>query len=152
VRKQTIFALACLSLVLVSVLSLPQGFARAVKDHSPNPPQYSYVTVGAVSSSTGGCTNLELSGFFGDVLVTRGELMMGLIFANPSSSTFTVSVAQIKANGACDGTWKSLGSINTDQAGRGELIQKDGLTSGSYVFEFRDSAGNLAYATSSVSL
>lgn len=149
-RKKTIFALTCLSLVLISVLSLPQGFA--LPPHSNSPPSLpSHFYVGAVSSSTGGCTSLGLSGFYGDVLVGRGKLMIQLVSVNPSS-TFSVSVAQIKGDGACDGTPKSLGSINTGQSGVGWLIQKDGLKSGSYVFEFMDSAGNLAYATSSVSL
>jgi hypothetical protein len=150
-RKQRMFAMAFLLLVLVSVLSLPQGFAKFVKDHSPTPQQYSYATVGTVSAPTGSCGNLGLSGFYGDVLVMRGKLTIGLIFVNPSS-TYSVAVSKDNAFGVCDGTWKSLGSVNTDGTGRGELAQKDGLSSGSYVFEFTDSAGNLVYATPAISL
>jgi len=155
-RKRTIFALACLSLVLVSVLSLPQGFAKitSVRPSSHNSTQYTDWTVGAVSSSTAGCTNLGLKGFYGDVLVTSGKLIIVLEFVNPSS-TYSVSVAQVsqvKGDGACDGTWNSLGTINTGQGGVGGLTQKDKLASGWYVFEFKDSAGTLAYATSTVSL
>lgn len=155
-RKQRMFAMAFLLLVLVSVLSLPQGFAKGVaakqvKPSAPGPQQYSYATVGTVSSPTASCGNLGVKGFYGDVLVTHGKLMIGLTFVNPSS-TYSVAVSKNNDYGVCDGTWKSLGSINTDGAGKGELVRKDGLSSGSYVFEFTDSAGNLAYATPSISL
>ena len=122
-----------------------------VKPTASSPQQYSYATVGTVSSPTASCGNLGVNGFYGDVLVTHGKLMIGLTFVKPSS-TYSVAVSKINDYGVCDGTWKSLGSINTDGAGKGELVQKDGLSSGSYVFEFTDSAGNLAYATPSISL
>lgn len=156
-RKQRMFAMAFLLLVLVSVLSLPQGFAskavagKQTKPSAYSPQQYTYVTVGAVSSPTASCGSLGVNGFYGNVLVTHGKLMIGLTFVNPSS-TYSVAVSKSNAFGVCDGTWNSLGSVNTDGTGRGELVQKDGLSSGSYVFEFTDSAGNLAYATPAVSL
>ncbi|MGD0424110.1 MAG: hypothetical protein ABSA92_11720 [Candidatus Bathyarchaeia archaeon] len=51
--------------------------------------------------------------------------------------------------GACDGSWQSVGSVNTDQAGNGQLVQKLNLQSGQiYVFEFKDTQGKLVYATS----
>jgi len=155
-RKETMFATAFLLLVLVSVLSLPQGFAKGVagkmvKPSSYSAQQYTYATVGTVSSPTASCGSLGVKGFYGDVLVTHGKLFIGLIFVNPSSA-YSVTVSKVNAYGVCDGTSKSLGSINTDGAGQGELVQKDKLSSGSYVFEFTDGAGNIVYATPSVSL
>jgi hypothetical protein len=154
-RKKTMFAIAFLLLVLIPVLSLPQGFAKPtaqyqVKPSAPSAPQYTYARIGLVSSPTGSCGNLGVSGFYGDVLVTHGKLKIGLMFVNPSS-TYSVAIAKVNSYGVCDGTWTSLGSINTDQVGHGELTQKDGF-SGSYVFEFTNSAGNLVYATPSISL
>ena len=67
--------------------------------------------------------------------------------AHPNS-TFAVSVNEF-TRGTCVGSWEPVGSVTTDESGKGLLVQKMNLQSGhSYVFRFVDAQGNLAYATS----
>jgi hypothetical protein len=75
----------------------------------------------------------------------NGQVIADLQSAHPSS-TYTVSVDQF-TEGACDGSWQSIGSVSTNQMGNGMLVEKFSLQSGqSYVFEFKDAQGNLVYA------
>ena len=79
-------------------------------------------------------------------MVWNGNVVVELQDAHPTT-TYTVTVDKF-TQGACDGSWQSVGSINTDQTGNGLLAQKLKLQTGqSYVFRFIDAQGNLVYAT-----
>lgn len=147
-RRERMFRLLVLAIVVMSILSLPQAYAKgppyAKGTYQNTPVMY---MVSSVSNPSAGCGHLGLTGTYGDVAVGNGRVVVELGNAH-SNSTYTVSVDQF-TQGACDGSWQSVGSVTTNQAGNGLLVQKLNLQSGhSYVFEFKDAQGNLVYATS----
>ena len=141
-RRERMFGLLALAIVMISALGVPQGYA---KGSSASPVKSVIQAIRSVSNPSAGCGNLELTELFGEVeMASNGRLIVVLENAH-SSSSYAVSV---DAQGTCDGSWQSVGSINTDQAGNGQLVQNLKLNSGhSYVFEFTDAQGNLVYAT-----
>ena len=142
-RKERMFSLVVLAIVAVSIMSLPQAYAKAPGKANT---AVNY-RVSSTSNPSGNCGNFGLTGNYGDVRVRTGTVSVLLWNAHPSS-TYTVSVDKL-TQGACDGSWQSVGSISTDQAGNGQMLQKLSLQYGQwYVFEFKDAQGKLVYATS----
>ena len=144
-RKERMLSFVMLAVALVTVLSLPQAYA---KTNYPGPqigPPQTMALISSVTNPAGGCGYLGLSGIYGYVEYGNGKLTVGLQNAHPSS-TYTVTVAKY-SQGSCDGSWQSIGSLSTDHAGNGLLAQKSTLQYGqNYVFEFKDAQGNLVYA------
>jgi hypothetical protein len=149
-NKERIVGIVALAVILASLLGVQLGYAKTVA--SPGG-VHVWALVQSASNPSGGCVDLGLSGGYGAVTILPGKgVWISLQHANPSS-TYTVSVGYLQANGGCDGTWRSLGSVNTDSAGDGTLAQRLTLPSGhSYVFEFKDSTGNVVYATDALRL
>ena len=143
-RKERMFRILVLAIVTVSILSLPQAYARGGGHYGAR--ITSMYVISSVSNPSASCGSFGLTGEYGNVMVWNGNVIVDLQSAHPSS-TYTVSVDKF-TQGSCDGSWQSVGSINTDQAGNGLLTQKLNLQSGhGYVFRLVDAQGNLAYAT-----
>ena len=141
-RKERMFRLLVLAIVAVSILSLPQAYAKAPGKTNT---AVHYV-ISSTSNPSGNCGDFGLAGNYGEVIVRSGVVGVLLLNTHPSS-TYTVSVDKL-TQGVCDGSWQSVGSISTDQAGNGQLLQKLNLQYGQrYVFEFKDAQGKLVYAT-----
>jgi hypothetical protein len=142
--------IVALAVILASLLGVQLSYAKTI---APPGGVHTWVLIEAVSNPSGGCTNLGLSGGYGGVtLLPNNVIGVSLQHANPSS-TYTVSVGYVQTNGGCDGTWQSVGSVNTNSAGYGTLTQKLKLPSGhSYIFEFNDSSGATVYATDALRL
>jgi hypothetical protein len=143
-RKERMFGLLVLAIVAVSILSLPQAYAKA---SGPKTKKGAMYLISSVSNPSGGCGNFGLTGSYGNVMVGNGAVTILLQDAHPSSK-YIVSVDQF-SQGACDGSWQSVGSVSTNQVGSGQLVQQLNLQPGQiYVFEFKDAQGGLVYATS----
>jgi hypothetical protein len=155
-KKQGIFAIFAATLILVTSLGfpVPQGYAEhtILSHHST---AWVFLPLFAVQSSSASCTNLGLNDHLGhgSVGISQGRIQISLQNSNPNSA-YSVSVGYKNSNGGCDGTWQSLGQINTNQAGDGTLTKTLTLPSGhQYIFELStSSAGNAEYATTFVSL
>jgi len=148
-RKERMFNLVILAIVFVSIMSLPQAYASTRKNlpgPQIKPPTVATELISSVSNPSGSCGSFGLTGTYGNVMFGNGHVVVVLQNANPSN-TYTVSVDRF-TQGACDGSWQSVGSISTDQKGNGLLVQQLNLQLGhDYVFEFRDTQGSLVYAT-----
>lgn len=148
-NKGKIAGIVALAMLLVSLVGVQQGYAR---EGAPVlAPHVSQAVIESVSNPSGGCLNLGLDGSYGTVEISPYGLLIYLQHASPSS-TYTVSYAYAQTGGACDGTWHSVGSVSTDGLGSGTLGQGLSLASGSYMFEFKDSAGTTVYATDALTL
>jgi hypothetical protein len=150
-KKEKLAGILGLVVIVVSMLGVQQGYART--GAPPGQGSHTWVLVAGVSNPSGSCLNLNLSGGHGTVTILPNS-RVGIFLQNASpDSTYTVSVGYVQANGGCDGTWKTVGSLKTDSAGYGTLTAHLNLASGhNYVFEFHDNAGNVAYATDTLSL
>ena len=142
--------IVALAVILASLLGVQLGYAKTI---APPGGVRGWALIGAVSDPSGGCVDLGLSGGYGAVMtLPNGVFGVYLQHANPSS-TYSVSVGYVQANGGCNGTWQSVGSVNTNSVGDGTLAQRLSLPSGhSYIFEFKDNAGNIVYATDALHL
>ena len=142
-RKARMFPMIFLIMVLVAVLTLPQGFAK----NFANGPTWVNVPILGVSNPSGSCGDLGLRGYVGNVGMAGGRLHITLVKASPNNA-YSISVGYVSSNGVCDGTWKSFGSIKTDQSGNGLLVPSTSLPSNHQdVLEFTDGSGNVAFAT-----
>ena len=149
-NKEKMVGIVALAMLLVSLVGIQQGYA---KGRGPlGRPVTAWVLVGSVSNPSGGCLNLGLNGAYGTVsILPKTGIQISLQHANPSS-TYTVSVGYVEPGAGC-GAWQSVGSVKTDSVGGGTLAQAFSLPSGfSYVFEFKDSAGSIVYATDPLAL
>jgi hypothetical protein len=149
-NREKMAGIVALAVILASLLGVQLGYAKTI---APPGGVHTWTLIEAVSNPSGGCVNLGLSGGYGAVtMLPNNVIEISLQHANPGS-TYTVSVGYVQGNGGCDGTWQSVGSVNTDSAGFGTLAQKLSLPSGhSYIFEFRDSSGAAVYATDALRL
>lgn len=147
--KMRMAGFVTLVIALISLLGIPQGYAKNIAP--PGAPSFPFAPIGSVTNPSGTCTNLGLAHGFGTVSVARHGYVIYLHNVDPHTS-FSVSVGYLQ-NGVCDGTWQSVGPINTNSSGAGTLQLTLSLTSGhKYVFEFKDSAGTLIYASSSLTI
>ena len=138
--------IVALAVLLVSLVGIQQGYANN------NLPAPISGPIESVSDPSGGCLNLGLNGAYGTVTISLSRVSILLQDANPSS-TYTVSIGYVQTGGGCDGTWQSVGSVNTDSVGSGTLAQWFRPESGyNYIFEFKDSAGSVVYATDPLAL
>lgn len=139
--------IVALAVILASLMGVQLGYAKTI-GRPISPVLHAWTLIESVSNPSGGCVNLGLGGGYGAVTILPNNVIeISLQHANPSS-TYTVSVGYVQSNGGCDGTWRSVGSVNTDSAGFGTLAQELSLPSGhSYIFEFNDSSGAAVYAT-----
>lgn len=155
-RKESMFGMIAFTIMLLSVLGLPQGFAA---NNAPKPYHaYNYAPIQSVSNPSASCVELTSlydalnnTGNYGLVTITSKSQFVRAQNTNPNS-VYSASIGYLNSKSVCDGTWKSLGSITTDQAGNGFLVQNLSLKSNMYEVELRDSAGNLVYATGFMSL
>lgn len=147
-KEERTLGMIALVIVLVSLLSLAQGYANG-----PNPiiTGSTKEAIRSVSNPSGNCINLGLTNYHGSVVISHKHLYVYLYNANPNSA-YNVLVGYMSSKNACDGTWQSLGSINTNNAGSGQLIQSFSLSGHQYVFELRDGQGSAVYATPFISL
>ena len=149
-NKERMAGIVALAVILASLLGVQLGYAKTI---APPGGVHKWALIEAVSNPSGGCVNLGLSGGYGAVTILPNNVIeISLQHANPSS-TYTVSVGYVQANGGCDGTWQSVGSLNTDSLGGGTFAQEFYLPIGySYIFEFKNSAGSIVYATDPLAL
>lgn len=146
-RKERMFTILVLMLGLVSVITLPQGFAK----NFVNGPTVVNVPILGVSNPSGACGSLGLKGYVGNIAMAGGKLHINLVKAGPNSA-YNIQVGYVSSAGVCDGTWKPFGSINTDQSGTGLLTHSSNLPSNHQdVLEFTDGSGNVVFATPLVS-
>jgi len=143
-KKGRIIGILTLVVLLASLLSVQRGYG--VKSEFPSPTISGLIE--SVSNPSGECLNLGLKGWYGTVTITLSRLWIYLRNAKPNS-TYIIWVGYVQTGGLCKGTWLPVGSVSTDETGEGISVQWF-YPSGSYsycVFEFKDSAGNLVYAT-----
>lgn len=155
-RNRRMFGMIAFTIILLSMLSLPQGFAKMSSGSPVNRP-YNRAVIESVSDPSGGCVDVSFlpntftyTDYYGLVTITSVYQTVRLQNAHPNS-VYSVSIGYLNGNG-CDGTWQSLGSISTDQAGNGYVVQHLNLKSHQYQVQFKDSNGNVVYATSILSL
>jgi len=136
-------------MILISTVAVQQGFAK--KPEFPQPPVSGLI--GSVSNPSGDCVNLGLKGWYGTVTISFSRLWVFLQHAN-MNSTYIIYVGYVMPGGSCNGTWRPVGSVNTDAAGEGSSMQWFTPSSGySYcVFKFEDSLGNVVFATNSLAI
>lgn len=148
-NKEKMAGIVALAVILASLLGVQLGYAKTI---APPGAVHVWTLIRSVSNPSGGCVDLGLGGGYGAVTILPHNVVgISLENANPSS-TYTVSVGSVQANGGC-GTWQSVGSVNTNSVGEGTSAQRLSLPSGhSYVFEFKDSTGNTVYATDALAL
>jgi len=141
--------IVALAMLLVSLVGIQQGYA--IRSDVPSSPISGLIE--SVSNPLGECLNLGLKGWYGTVTISLSRLWIFLRDANPNS-TYIVWVGYVQTGGLCGGTWRPIGSVNTDSAGGGTSVQWFRPPSGySYcVFELKDSAGNIVYGTIALTL
>ena len=136
-------------IVLASVLSLPQGFAKQAHT-GPFSAPYAHQAIQAVSNPTADCTDLGLKNNYGLVIMSTGQLSVNLRGTNPNS-VYTV-VLGIESKTGYAGNWHPLGSITTDGTGSGQMERSLSLRNLEYVVELKDGQGNVALATPTLTL
>jgi hypothetical protein len=146
-NKEKMVGIVALAMLLVSLVGIQQGYARQTE----LPPRPVSALIESVSNPSGGCLNLGLNGGYGTVTISLDHVWIYLQHANPSS-TYTISVGYMQTGVGC-GAWQSVGSLNTDSLGGGTFAQEFYLPIGySYIFEFKNSAGSIVYATDPLAL
>lgn len=149
-KKGKLARIVALAMLLVYLVGIQQGYA--MQHDKLTPPSSVSALIESVSNPSGGCLNLGLNGWYGTVTVSLSQVWILLQHVNPSS-TYTVFVAYIQTGAGCGRTLQLVGSVKTDTVGDGVLVQGFSLPSGqSYVFEFQNSAGTIAYATDPLTL
>ena len=135
-------------ILLVCLAGVQEGYAA--KSEPPVSPISGLIE--SVSNPTGDCLNLGLKGWYGTVTISLNRLWVYLRNANPNS-TYIVWVGYVKAGGSCNGTWRPVGSINTNSAGEGSSDQwfRPSSAYGSFVLEFKDTEGTVIYGTEALS-
>lgn len=148
-RRERLFTI--IALMLVSVITLPQGFAKDKAGYA-NGGTVVNVSILSVSNPSGACSSLGLKGYVGNIAVMAGRLHITLVKATPNSA-YNIQVGYVSSTGVCDGTWKTFGSISTDQSGTGVLAQSSSLPGNHQdVLEFTDGSGKVVFATPLVSM
>lgn len=157
-RMEKTFGFAVLTIFLMSILTLPLGFAS----HPPGPPlKYApSMTSGlfVASNPSGSCASLGLkAGAMGYAQFEHGTVYVYVQKTTPYSF-FNVTVIKL-GNGESDKSWicgttsKSVGLIKTDHLGNGQLnVQFKASTGQRYVVELLDSNGKVVYSTYSISM
>ena len=145
-NKEKMAGIVALAMLLVSLVGIQQAFAT----RSEEPPPISGL-IKSVSDPLGQCLDLGLKGWYGTVTISLSRLWIFLQDANPNS-TYIVWVGYVQTGGVCGGTWRPIGSVNTDSAGRGTSVQWFSPPRGYCVFELKDSAGNIVYGTNALAL
>jgi hypothetical protein len=149
-----LFGMTTVAIILLSILISPQAFAAG----PGNTRTTESAPIQAVTSPSADCTDVGLvpvaftfANYYGIVAISGRFEYVRLENANPNTA-YTISLGHLNSNGNCDGTWQSLGSITTDQAGEGYVLQHLSLPSNPYIIELSDGTGKLAYATAFISL
>ena len=166
-RRLSLFVIVAFAIVLTSTVTVTDGFAakKPVPNHSITSPihQTSHITDSAVlqtvsASGSANCLALGLvpapDGFTGTghglATITSSSVFVRLNNAAPNA-VYTVTIGYVKSLG-CGGTWKSAGSIYTNGVGSGIVLTHLKLGSNRYMVELVDASGNIAYATSFMSM
>ena len=159
-RIGRMIAFATLTIILMSVLSLPLGFAKQPGTHGPPlvPSKNPTGNLFAASNPSGSCASLKLQAPpLGSVQLAHGQVYVSLQKARPNSS-FNVTVVKL-GNGETNKSWvcgsssQNIGSITTDQLGNGAVSSSFKASNGqSYVVELLDGHGNVIYATYSIKM
>ena len=159
-RTGRMIAFAMLTIILMSVLSLPLGFAKQPNLHGPQlaPSKNPTGNLFAASNPSGSCASLKLQAPpLGSAQLAHGQVYVSLQKARPNSS-FNVTVVKL-GNGENDKSWvcgsssQNIGSITTDQLGNGAISNSFKASSGqSYVVELLDAHSNVIYATYSIAM
>ena len=148
-NKGKITGIVVLVILLVCLVRIQQAYAVGHERNMPVPPVSGLIE--SVSNPTGNCLNLGLKGWYGTVTISLNRLWIYVRDANPNS-TFIVWIGYVQAGGVCNGTWKAVGSVSTDQSGEGTSVQWLSPSSAYtyFVFELRDTSGNVVYATNAL--
>jgi len=159
-RKLSFFGILALAVILASTLTVTEGLAKsnAGTNHSTGHVQDSASLLAVSDPLSANCLGLGLvannGGFFvknyGSATITGHSVDVHVENALPNT-VYTVSIGYLKAYG-CNGTWKPVGSLSTDQAGTGQVSKQTKLGSNEYIVEVADSNGNVVYATPFMSM
>ncbi|MGD0424111.1 MAG: hypothetical protein ABSA92_11725 [Candidatus Bathyarchaeia archaeon] len=82
-RKGNMFRLLLLAIVAVSILSLPQAYAKAPGKASTT----ANYLISSASNPSGSCGDFGLTGTYGDVMVRNGVVFVLLWNAHPAAHT-----------------------------------------------------------------
>jgi hypothetical protein len=86
---------------------------------------------------------------FGIARISGKNLSVRLNNAQPNTY-YSISVGYLKGAG-CDGSWSTVGSVTTDQAGNGVAVTRFKMGSNPYMVELVDATGNVAFAAAFLS-
>jgi hypothetical protein len=154
-RKLGFVGIMALVIMLASTLTVTEGFARTLGGTPGHGTQKNFdsAVLQAVSAPlSANCLGLGLvpndftGRSHGSATIDGQSVYVHVQNAAPNI-VYTASIGYLKSNG-CNGTWKSLGSFSTDQAGNGQLAAHFKLGSNEYMVEVLNGDGSIAYATS----